>query len=131
MLLEELNTSTLQDIQRHNMSKYTPDKWAIVKVVTEDYTVLRIIASWYGGFAGSNSWKLSSGITGMTINGDWYEFTNESGSLYFCNKNCYGMSSYTTSIYGGFQRDFDSIPGSSIEFLNCEDIESEVAKWTT
>lgn len=81
------------------MSKYTPDRWVIVDIAYEDETIQKVFSGNYGGYLGSDTWKLSSGITKITDNGDHYEFLNESGSVYICYKQCYGMSNYMTSMY--------------------------------
>ena len=84
---------------------YNPDKWLMVKL-TNVYgkSHYRIFATWYGGYLGSDSWKLSSGITETIEHEDRYEFTNYSGSLYVCRKGAHGMSGYTASIYEGWVR---------------------------
>ena len=39
---------------------YTPDGWIVVEFRTNDGEVNRkVMASWYGGYGGSDSWKLS------------------------------------------------------------------------
>ena len=47
------------------MSTYTPDLWVILEFKEKDSEEVnrKVLASWYGGYAGSDSWKLSSGIT--------------------------------------------------------------------
>ncbi len=49
------------------MSDYTPDKWLMVKLTNKNNEFhYRIFACWYGGYLGSDSWKLNSGVTKMT-----------------------------------------------------------------
>ena len=86
------------------MSEYTPDKWVVIEIAMEGTTVQRILSSWYGGFAGSNSWRLSSGITEVEELEDSYIIKNESGSVYTCYKRRYGMSSYTAGILEDFKK---------------------------
>ena len=81
------------------MSEYTPDKWAIVEIRSPSESIYKVMASWYGGYLGSDSWKISSGIVSVTNTEDGYEFLNHSGSIYKCHKSAYGMSGYTASIY--------------------------------
>ena len=108
------------------MSNYYPDKFVIVKVTSPDYgTLYRVLASWYGGYTGSNSWKLSSGITKITKTDTGYEFLNHSGSVYFGSKEIYGMSSYTMSIYSGFVDQLkEAGEGHSIEVIDEEAIDT-------
>lgn len=84
------------------MSTYTPDRWVIVEFDYKEEKLRKVLASWYGGYLGSDSWKLSSGITETIEHEDRYEFTNYSGSLYVCHKGAHGMSRYTASIYEGW-----------------------------
>ena len=79
------------------MSEYIPDKWVVVKI-TDDMgpSIHKVFACWYGGWAGSDSWKLNSGITKVTKEGYVYSFEGSSGSTYECHEECYG-----TNFYGG------------------------------
>jgi hypothetical protein len=102
------------------VSEYFPDKWVIVELIQDDGSKeLKVLASWYGGFTGSNSWKLSSGITNTEIDESGYEFLNYSGSKYFCHKNTYGMSGYTSMIYSEFVNKI----GDRIRVLTEEELE--------
>lgn len=76
------------------MSDYRPDKWVMIKIGDEN--LYKIFACWYGGYAGSDSWKLNSGITSVTREGNTYLFNGSSGSVYECHTDCYG-----TNFYGG------------------------------
>jgi len=79
------------------MSEYIPDKWVIVKISSKDYAdIYKIFACWYGGWAGSDSWKLNSGITRVSKKGYVYSFEGSSGSVYECHEDSYG-----TNFYGG------------------------------
>ena len=91
------------------MSEYRPDRWAIVelKFNEDEQAVRRVMASWYGGYLGSDSWRLSSGITEIVDKDTHYEIHNESGSIYRCAKGCQGMSSYTSGVFEKFKRDLE------------------------
>jgi len=86
------------------MSEYTPDKWVVIEIAMDNTTVQRILSSWYGGWAGSDSWRLSSGITEVEELEDSYIIRNESGSVYTCFKGRYGMSAYAMSILEDFKK---------------------------
>jgi hypothetical protein len=60
------------------------------------------LGSWYGGYTGSDSWRMSSGITEVHDRGDYYDVVNHSGSVYQCVKGREGMSGYTSGIYQNF-----------------------------
>jgi hypothetical protein len=77
------------------MSEYRPDKWLVVKISGKEYpTIYKVFACWYGGYAGSDSWKLNSGITKVTLEGNVFAFEGSSGSVYECHKDVYGANSY-------------------------------------
>ena len=86
------------------MSEYTPDCWVVIELDYDGVKTQKILSSWYGGFAGSNSWRLSSGITEVEELEDSFVFKNESGSVYTCYKVRYGMSSYAMGILEDFKK---------------------------
>jgi len=78
------------------MSDYNPDKWLVVKITGKDTPpIYKVFACWYGGYLGSDSWKLNSGITAVTKKDDYFFFDGFSGSVYSCRKGSYG-----TNLYG-------------------------------
>lgn len=81
------------------MNEYTPDRWVVLELSNKDTTVRKVFAGWYGGYLGSDNWRMSSGIVGERDCGQYYEFTNESGSVYKCHKGSFGMSGLMGSIH--------------------------------
>jgi hypothetical protein len=77
------------------MSEYIPDKWLVIKISSGTHpSIHKVFACWYGGWAGSDSWKLNSGITKATLEGYVYSFEGSSGSVYQCHKDTYGANMY-------------------------------------
>lgn len=77
------------------MSDNEPDKWVVVRITGKDCSVIhKIFASWYGGYLGSDSWKLNSGITRVYNEGNRFVFDGRSGSTYICHKGTYGSNAY-------------------------------------
>lgn len=66
------------------MNTYTPDSWIVVKLTPKNKEPFyKILASWYGGFAGDDYWKLSSGCESLTILEDGsLHVPQVSGSVY-------------------------------------------------
>jgi hypothetical protein len=85
------------------MSTYTPDRWVVLEMNSEHGKIQKVFAGWYGGFTGSDSWKLNSGITKVEEFEDRYEFVGETGSVYICYKTCYGMSLYMAGVLMGWR----------------------------
>lgn len=80
----------------------TPDCWKFVKVVPDDPTIPphdRVLCSWYGGYLGSDYWKLSSGNLEVIDCGKYLEVPQQSGTLYRLYKNCERMSGMMMNIY--------------------------------
>jgi hypothetical protein len=84
------------------MSIYNPDVWEVLELTTDEDAVRKVFAGWYGGYTGSDSWKLSSMINKVTETETHYEFLCESGSTYKCNKHSRKMSGYMCNIYSGW-----------------------------
>jgi hypothetical protein len=81
------------------MSDYTPDRWVVVRITGPDTPpVHKVFACWFGGYAGSDSWKLNSGITKVTYEKRVYLFEGSSGSVYECHADCYGTNMYGMSV---------------------------------
>ena len=99
------------------MSTYNPDKWVMVKFNVRGKVIYKILASWYGGFARGDSWKLNSGVTKIEEDGQLYRFHGSSGSVYQCHKATYGMSAYTMGILSNFQKQVDETEGVTLELL--------------
>lgn len=82
------------------MSEYIPDKWVVIEIDQGGgIKHQRVFAGWYGGYLHGDSWKMNSGIKSYTLVDDVYEFHGESGSVYKCHKDCYGMSLYMQSVF--------------------------------
>jgi len=86
------------------MSEYKPDKWVIIKIAGKNWEpvhmppVHKVFACWYGGYLGSDSWQLNSGIVKATLEGYVYSFKGSSGSVYECHKDCYGTNGYGAGV---------------------------------
>ena len=99
------------------MREYTPDRWVLVEIEYEGKKYCKVLASWYGGFAGSDSWKLSSGIESVKETEHVFEYPQSSGSTYFCYKDGYGMSGYASGVFQSFVNEL----GDKIRLLSEEE----------
>ena len=99
------------------MSEYTPDRWCVIRIPSPKETIYKVFASWSGGYAGSDSWKLNSGITqAVSVDGAW-EFEGSSGSVYKCRVGGYGTNNYGHGVLDSMIRDAKSA-GMDIEILS-------------
>ena len=81
------------------MTNYTPDSWLVIKInnIYGGY-YYRVFGSWYGGYGGSDSWRMNSGIVSVTEDEHCFYFKGNSGSVYKCYKGHYGASGYGTRV---------------------------------
>jgi hypothetical protein len=99
------------------MTTYTSDKWVVIKIEGKHVPLTyKVFACWYGGYLGSNSWKLNSGITKVTKDGEFYLFEGHSGSVYKCHKKAYGMHVYGSGILNDIINKSEEI-GVRVEIL--------------
>jgi len=107
------------------MSIYTPDRWVIVKLSgdTVGQPYYRVLGGWFGGYLGSDSWRMNSGITKITKTDYGYEIFGESGSSYQCHTATERLSNYTASIFGSLkQQAIDSGKDIKLEIVNIDTI---------
>ena len=104
------------------MREYTPDRWVVIEFITPSTTFQKVFAGWYGGYTSGDSWKLNSGITKTTKDGDWFHFEGHSGSVYRCHPNNYRMSGYQTGIYSNWVKEASEKAGISIKILDLDEV---------
>lgn len=81
------------------MSTYHPDRWIIVELSDDKVSYKKVFSGSYGGYLGSDTWKMSSAIESIKEDAEGYEVLCQSGSIYMLHKQAYGMSGYMSSIY--------------------------------
>lgn len=102
------------------MSTYTPDRWVVIEIAHPNQETgklevhRRVFAGWYGGYCGSDSWRMNSGITLTREFDDRYEFDGASGSAYVCYKSAYGMSGYQQHVLSSYQKDIAESGGTIV-----------------
>ena len=80
---------------------YFPHRWVVIdygKEVGLAPQRYAILAGWYGGFAGIDSWKRSSLVVEWDLKEDDLEVTTESGSKYVLHKGTIGVTMLTQSL---------------------------------
>lgn len=90
------------------MRENTPDAWVILRIASpEEGVVHKVLAGWYGGFAGSDSWRLNSGISRIEHKDGVYAIHGHSGSIYWCHENCQRMTGLMASRLQSWVQQFD------------------------
>jgi hypothetical protein len=88
------------------MNMNTPHKWVMLKLTNnEGKTHYRVFASWYGGYANSDSWRMNSGVTKIEATENYFDFIGSSGSVYRCGRQNYGTSGYSQGVLSGIIKD--------------------------
>ena len=79
---------------------YFPHKWVVIDYGEEYAATQRyaILAGWYGGFAGSDSWKRSSPVVEWDFKEYGLDVSTESGSKYVLHKDAIGVTMLTQSL---------------------------------
>ncbi len=110
------------------MREYTPDVWVVLEIDSTQLEmpmpIHKVFAGWYGGFAGSNSWKLNSGITAIRLLADegCYEFDGYSGSTYRCYLTNYHMSSLMHGVYSNWLKQAEERGDTTIKILSLDEV---------
>lgn len=115
------------------MSDYTPDRWMVLRIHTPREILYKVFASWSGGYAGGDSWKLNSGIVRATFADPYWEFDGSSGSVYRCHQDTYGTNGYGQAVLNNLLRQAES-QGIPIDVMDREtawsDLQYEaLAQW--
>lgn len=84
----------------------TPDRWVILNVTSteENQTVQKVMCGSYGGYTGSDVWRISSQIKQVAYKAGMYTFTTYSGNEYQCAMHSYGMSGLMADVYEGYAK---------------------------
>ena len=88
---------------------YYPDNWVIVEVNSSHGKIRKVLAGWKGAWASPDAWRLSSGITEIDDQGDFYKIFNESGSLYVCPKKDEGFNAVMRDQFEYMVKNFPTI----------------------
>ena len=86
-------------------SRYTPDKWHLIKIVSENETLFKVLAGWSGSYLEGQSWKINSGIVKIEESTTHYDFHGYTGSVYSCHKEAEGFNLITTGVWNRVSAD--------------------------
>ena len=81
-----------------------PDCYVLIKLTFKENTdniqtgtIYKLFSTWYGGYLGSDKWRLNSGISNVKKENDYYLIYGHSDTVYKVYKNI-GYSNYSYSI---------------------------------
>lgn len=113
------------------MNVHTPDRWVIIRATSKEHPKIdKVLGSWYGGYGGSDAWRLSSGIVKIEEckpNDPYphYLVHNHSGSTYMCYKKSVGMSVYTAGVAGNLFTQMEETGMGMMRVIPIEEILDE------
>ncbi len=83
---------------------YVPESWKIVKVTdpSTGTSHKRVLCSWYGGYCGSDEWRLSSGNLEPQDCGDHWKVPQTSGSVYQLLKANEKISAQMQNVFNSY-----------------------------
>ena len=88
------------------MTIHIPDRWIVVTLVDgEGVEVDKVLGGWHGGYLGSDSWQLNSGIVNVEGHPEYFLFHGYSGSVYKCYKARYGVTGLTSAVLSRFPKE--------------------------
>jgi hypothetical protein len=96
---------------------YTPHRWKIIFVESDEGSYYKVLAGWYGGYIEGDSWKINSGITSIDEQPKYYDVHGYSGSVYRLSKEWEGFTGLSASIY----QQLKEMPGVYIETRSITD----------
>lgn len=104
------------------MKTETPEVWVIVEILSPIHgKVYKVLAGWYGGYTGSDSWQLSSSMTTLTEEDGVVLFPQISGTLYKCFIMREGTSRLTASIYSSLVDEVNELKDTTIRIVPFEE----------
>lgn len=90
------------------MNEVIPDRWVIVTIREEGRPpIQKILSGWWGGYLGSDEWRMSSTIISQTEHIDHFILDTKSGSRYLCYKNRKGYTNLSSNVLYNMQ---DKLP---------------------
>lgn len=75
---------------------YKPHSYKILLI---DNSIVKVFASWHGGYLEADSWRMNSGTQRIEYDEGHYYFHGFSGSVYELRKDSGKLSSYASLIY--------------------------------
>lgn len=72
---------------------YHPDGWQFLHIKSEKESIVKLLATWSGGYLHGDSWRLNSGVTRIEFSDEGILVHGHSGSVYVLNPSREGIIS--------------------------------------
>lgn len=106
------------------MTTYEPDIWVPLLIESERYgKIYKVLAGWYGGFAGASNWRLSSGIESITVSddGSFLTIPQSTGSVYIVPAWTQ-MSSMLSNVFTGIVESSEEQKTFTVKLLELDEL---------
>lgn len=114
---------------------YNPDCWVVIEITehasAKPSSVFKILGGWYGGFAGSNYWRLSSGVVNLQEKDGVITVPQSSGSTYVVNRVDERMSGIMAATFAGFEEDVAKDGKYTIKVIGVDELIEKLAVQTS
>lgn len=104
---KDADESSVRVVEYYPYADHTPHVWVVIRIKYNNETFYKVLGGWYGGYAGSDYWRLNSGISKVEKIGNIYYFYGSSGSCYACDADSYKLSLTTGGIYNQLKEKFE------------------------
>lgn len=78
---------------------YNPDGYRFIRIDTPDAPLIKLFASWSGGYLDADAWRMNSGCSKIVETEENYLVYGFSGSCYTLRKHQGNLNAYSSSVY--------------------------------
>lgn len=121
------NTHKLTCSQRYSPADICPDAYQFIRITPKDsdQSIIKLFAVWVGGYSGTDSWRLNSGVQDIEICPNHVRVYGYSGSCYCIHKVQVHMSAYGSKVLSGIVEQASTI-GATVEYITLEQAYKEI-----
>lgn len=121
------DTHKLTCSQRYKLADIYPDAYQFIRITPKesDQSIIKLFSAWVGGYSGTDSWRLNSGVKDIEICPNHVRVYGYSGSCYCIHKVQVHMSVYGSNVLSGIVEQASTI-GATIEYITLEQAYKEI-----
>ena len=114
--------------QRYH-EEYYPDAYQFIQITPKDsdQSIIKLFSVWVGGYSGTDSWRLNSGVKDIEVCPNHVRVYGYSGSCYCIHKVQVHMSGYGSKVLSKIVEQASTI-GATIEYITLEQAYKEINK---
>lgn len=113
--------------KRYVASDLKPDAYQFILITPKDsdQSIIKLFSVWVGGYSGTDSWRLNSGVKDIEICPNHVRVYGYSGSCYCIHKVQVHMSAYGSNVLSGIVEQAATV-GATIEYITLEQAYKEI-----